>query len=75
MPNNQAQDRYNPEGIGSEFEQYLFEEINEGEIFRLEPNNNSDNVQYRKENENQAFMITGNTIHDVGRRVKVYVKI
>ena len=29
MPNNQAQDAYNPDRIGSEFEKHLFEELNE----------------------------------------------
>ena len=45
MANNQAQDAYNPEGIGSEFEKHLFEELNVGEIFRM--NNNNDGVLNR----------------------------
>ena len=30
MPNNPAQDTYRPDGIGSEFEEHQFDDINVG---------------------------------------------
>ena len=51
MPNNPIQDRYNPNPIGSEFENHLFDDINIGEIFRLYDNNNEETQLYRKETE------------------------
>ena len=53
MPNNPSQDTYNPAGIGSEFEEHYFSELNEGEIFRIHDNNNTNTEQFRKENENE----------------------
>ena len=75
MPNIPTEDRYNPAPIGSEFESHLFDDINIGEIFRLNANNNPDNQQYRKENETQAFLIVENNLYNMDRRQKVYVKI
>ena len=73
MSNNQAQDAYNPDRIGSEFEKHLFEELNVGEIFRMNANNND--VQYRKENDNQAFSLSEQKLYNATARQVVYTKI
>ena len=73
MSNNQAQDAYNPDRIGSEFEKHLFEELNAGEIFRMNTDNNS--LQYRKENDNQAFSLSEQKLYNAEPRQVVYTKI
>ena len=73
MPNNQAQDAYNPDRIGSEFEKHLFEELNVGEIFRMNTDNNS--LQYRKENDTQAFSLSEQKLYNATARQVVYTKI
>ena len=73
MANDHAQDRYDPPSIGSEFEEDKFSEINTGEIFRLQPLNES--TSYRKVND-----LVGEEIGVGGFEVrfdantKVYVK-
>ena len=73
MANDHARDRYDPPSIGSEFEEDKFSEINPGEIFRLNPLNES--TSYRKVND-----LTGEEIGVGGFEVrfdansKVYVK-
>ena len=73
MANDHARDRYDPPSIGSEFEEDKFSEINPGEIFRLQPLNES--TSYRKVND-----LVGEEIGTVGFEVrfdaktKVYVK-
>jgi hypothetical protein len=73
MSNNPTQDAYNPDGIGSEFEKHLFDELNVGEIFRMNPNNNE--MQYRKENDTQALSLGENKLYDANNRQVVYTKI
>ena len=46
MSNDHAQDRYDPPGIGSEFEQQVYGDVVKGEIFRIAPNNSA--KKYRK---------------------------
>jgi len=46
MANDHARDRYDPPGVGTEFEEDKFSEINPGEIFRLNPSNVA--TSYRK---------------------------
>ena len=67
MPNNPTQDIYNPDGIGSEFEEQYFNEINNPD--------NADQSLYRKENDNQALDVKTRIMHDINLRTKVYVKI
>ena len=74
MANDHARDRYDPPSIGSEFEEDKFSEINPGEIFRLQPLNES--TSYRKVND-----LVGEEIGTIPRfevrfdtNVKVYVK-
>ena len=74
MPNNPAQDTYNPSGIGSEFEEHLFDDINIGEIFRLNADSNDQSI-YRKENETQALDVKTRIMHDIGQNTKVYITI
>ena len=41
MSNDHAQDRYDPPGIGSDWEENIYGDIVKGEVFRLEPNNSA----------------------------------
>ena len=75
MPNNQAQDAYNPDRIGSEFEEHLFDDINIGEIFRLYDNNNEETQLYRKETEIEAMNVKTREGFVPNKRTTVYVKI
>ena len=75
MPNNPSQDTYNPSGVGSEFEQHNFSEINIGEIFRIHDNNNNNTEQFRKENDGQAMGIKNRVMYDFTQSQKVYIKI
>jgi len=74
MPNNPAQDAYNPDGVGSEFEEQEFSEVNIGEIFRLNATN-SDQSLYRKENETQALDIKTSVMHNLAANTKIYITI
>ena len=74
MPNNHTQDLYQPDGIGSEFEEHEFSEVNVGEIFRLNAFN-SDQSLYRKENEIQAIDVKTRIMHNLGANTKIYIKI
>ena len=73
MANDHAQDRYDPPPIGSEFEEDKFSEINPGELFRLQPSNES--TSYRKVNDLVGEEIgTGGFEVHFDAQVKVYVK-
>ena len=41
MSNNHAQDRYDPPGVGSDFEEQIYGDVVKGEIFRLAPKNSA----------------------------------
>jgi hypothetical protein len=74
MANDPVRDRYDPPKVGSEFEEDKFSEINPGEIFRLQPLNES--TSYRKVNDLVGEEI-GTTPPFTVRfdvSVKVYVK-
>ena len=75
MPNNPAEDRYNPQGIGSEFENHLFDDINVGEIFRLYNNNDAETQLYRKETETEAMNVKTREVSAFNNNTVVYVKI
>ena len=75
MPNNPAEDRYNPEEIGSEFENHLFDDINVGEIFRLYDNNNEETQLYRKETETEAMNVKTRNVFAPDVKTVVYIKI
>ena len=74
MPNNHTQDLYNPDGIGSEFEEHSFGEVNVGEIFRYNADN-KDQSLYRKENETQAMDIKTRVLHNISDNTKIYITI
>ena len=74
MPNNQAQDRYNPTGVGSEFEEHTFNAINISEIFRLNPDSNDQSI-YRKENETQSMDVKTRMLHNIDQNTAVYIVI
>ena len=74
MPNNPTQDRYQPDGIGSEFEEHYFNELNTGEIFRLNADT-KDQSLYRKENETKAMDVKTRILHNIGNNIKVYTTI
>ena len=75
MPNNPTQDRYNPNSIGSEFENHLFDDINIGEIFRLYDNNNEETQLYRKETETEAMNVKTRNVFAPDVKTVVYIKI
>ena len=73
MANDHARDRYDPPKVGSEFEEDRFSEINPGEIFRLQPLNES--TSYRKVNDLVGEEIgTGDFEVRFDAKTKVYVK-
>ena len=72
MSNNHAQDRYDPPGIGSEFEEQIYGDVVKGEVFRISPNNSS--KKYRKIDETICHDIEGNLPTRFNADLKVYVK-
>ena len=70
--NNHAQDRYDPPGVGSDFEQQLYGDVVKGEIFRLDPKNSS--KSYRKIDETICHDIVENLTTRFNADLKVYVK-
>ncbi len=70
--NNHAQDRYDPPGVGSDFEQQVYGDVVKGEIFRLDPKNSS--KSYRKIDETICHDITENRTTRFNMDLKVYVK-
>ena len=74
MANDPVRDRYDPPKVGSEFEEDRFSEINPGEIFRLQPSNES--TSYRKVNDLAGEEVGTNPPFEVqfDANVKVYVK-
>ena len=52
MSINQAQDRYNPQGINEEdWETHKYFDLPDGEIFFMETTRNENNHAYRKHND------------------------
>ena len=70
--NDHAQDRYDPPGVGSDFEQQLYGDVVKGEIFRLDPKNSS--KSYRKIDETICHDIVENLTTRFNADLKVYVK-
>ena len=74
MPNDPAQDRYNPPAIGTEWEEEKFYSLQEMDIFYYNTEQGDGNLSYRKINQNQGQCIkTGELVnltpHDV-----IYIK-
>ena len=72
MANNHAQDRYDPPGVGSDFEEQIYGDVVKGEIFRLKPNNSA--KSYRKIDETICHDIVENLTTRFDMDLKVYVK-
>ena len=72
MSNDHAKDRYDPPGIGTDWEENNYGDIVRGEVFRLEPNNQS--KTYRKVDEFKCHDIKENLTTQFNPRTKVYVK-
>ncbi len=72
MSNNHAQDRYDPPGIGSEFEEQIYGDVVKGEVFRISPNNSS--KESRKIDEPICHDIEENLPTRFNADLKVYVK-
>ena len=72
MSNNHAQDRYNPPGVGSDYEEQIYGDVVKGEVFRLEPKDNA--KTYRKVDELNCHNIYENKTQQFEPKTKVYVK-
>ena len=70
--NNHAQDRYDPPGVGNDFEQQVYSDVVKGEIFRLDPKNSA--KSYRKIDETICHDIVENLTTRFNADLKVYVK-
>ena len=72
MANDHAQDRYDPPGVGSDFEEQIYGDVVKGQIFRLEPKNSA--KSYRKIDETICHDIVENLTTRFNMDLKVYVK-
>jgi hypothetical protein len=72
MANNHVKDRYDPPGVGTDYEEQLYGDIVAGEIFRLKPDDR-DKV-YRKVDEHRCHDIKENQTTQFNAIAKVYVK-
>lgn len=76
MPNNQAQDRYNPPGaMHDDYETHKYTDLPDGEIFYLEDVRSLNNHAYRKVNDKEAINTKMQTQHQVLSNITVYTKI
>ena len=83
MPNNQAQDRYNPPGTkGDDWEKEKFSDINNGTLFWLNTTPQWDdrangyvNEAYSKLDDKQALNTANQIVLDVLSNIDVYTKI
>jgi hypothetical protein len=72
MGNDHAQDRYDPPGVGSDFEEDYFGDVNIGEVFRLRPESKA--KVFRKVKDGVAFDIKESREIQLGLRDLIYVK-
>ena len=72
MGNDHAQDRYDPPGVGSDFEEDYFGDVNIGEVFRLRPESKA--KVFRKVKDGVAFDIKESREVQLGLRDEIYVK-
>ena len=72
MANDHARDRYAPPKMGSDFDKDFFDDINIGEVFRLEPNSKA--KSYRKVRDGAAFDIKESKEVSVEPKQEIYVK-
>tara|TARA_A100001201_G_C3947521_1_gene158573 strand:- start:63 stop:293 length:231 start_codon:yes stop_codon:yes gene_type:complete len=75
MPNNHAQDRYNPPATSKvEFERFNFGELEVNELFWLTESTDEQNVVHRKVNQNEAQQLKSREIISFRRNLKVFQK-
>jgi hypothetical protein len=72
MANDHAKDRYDPPGVGSDFDEHIYGDVVRGEVFRLKPLS-ADKV-YRKVDEYNCHDIIENQTKQFDAKLKVYVK-
>jgi len=72
MANDHAKDRYDPPGVGSDFDEQLYGDVVQGEVFRFKPLS-TDKV-YRKVDEHRCHDIVENQTKQFDPKLKVYVK-
>ena len=72
MANDHARDRYDPPGVGSDFDEHLYGDVVKGEVFRLKPL--STEKSYRKVDEYNCHDIVENQTKQFDANLKVYVK-
>ena len=72
MANDHAQDRYDPPGVGSDWEKEYFGDVNIGEIFRLRPDSQA--KTFRKVKDGVAFDVKELKEVRLGDRDEIYVK-
>ena len=72
MANDHAQDRYDPPGVGTDWEKEYFGDVNIGEVFRLRPTN--DAKSFRKVKDGIAFDIKEGKEISLQLRDEIYVK-
>jgi hypothetical protein len=72
MGNDHAQDRYDPPGVGSDFEKEYFGDVNIGEVFRLRPENKA--KVFRKVKDGVAFDVKESKEIELRLRDLIYVK-
>ena len=76
MSINEAQDRYNPQGVNDEdWESHKYEDLTDGEIFFLNNTRSEDNHAYRKISDKEALNTKMQTYHDVLSNMEVYTKL
>jgi len=72
MGNDHAQDRYDPPGIGTDWEKEYFGDVNIGEVFRLRPDSQA--KTFRKVKDGVAFDVKELKEVQLGDRDEIYVK-
>ena len=76
MANNQAQDRYNPQGVSEDdWEPAKYADLSEGAIFWLNTERNDSNEAYRKLDEGSCMNTKNQIKLDVLSNIDVFVKI
>jgi len=72
MSNDHAQDRYDPPGIGTDWEKEYFGDVNIGEVFRLRPDSQA--KTFRKVKDGVAFDVKEMKEVQLGDKDEIYVK-
>ena len=74
--NNQANDRYNPPGTAQpDFEEYNFEDLEQGELFWLNTEKSDNNHAHRKLSDTEALNVKAQEYVQFGRHANVFYKM